>query len=255
MNRIIFTILSGISILIFTACEKEHPGYLFSNEAAYPIDSLVVYTPASQKNMIAEMKATKENFDNTEEGIALNRKKAELNELLRNLQEQYDSLRNEMWDIDDLMYEAEEREDWDEYDRLEAEYNKVRQQWKAVENLKWDVQYQQLPEIDEQIQSAIGNIESEIVLLQRRLENHVAYTTSVIDKIQGTAPLIYTIAGTRAEQGDADRFAPYLSVMGGGRIIVEWDEHIPVGRYVISLYVENEGWKDLLADVYTIIVK
>lgn len=256
MNKLVIIIILGITGLMFTACEEEHPGYLFSSEAAYPIDSLIVLTPASQQQTLKTMQETKTNFEKTEEGKALFQKKTELQTQLADLQDQSDELRDKIWDLEDAAYDAEDAGNFDEADRLWEEREEVRQQKKPIDNAIWSIRYEQIPEIEDQITAAIGNIESEIVLIQRRLEKKTAYTTSIIDKVKGTAPLIYSIAGIKAlDEGDADRFADYVSVMGGGRFIITWDENIPVGRYIISLYVENEGWKNLLPEVFTIIVK
>lgn len=256
MNKIIYTIIGGVIACLFAACEAEHPGYLFSSEAAYPIDSLVVLTPASQQQTLAAMQEIKKNFEKTEEGKILFQKKTELQTQLANLQVQSNELQEKMWDLEDAAYDAEDAGNFDEADLLWEEREKVRQQKKAIDNTAWGIKYEQIPEIEEQIEAAIGNIESEIVLMQRRLDKNVAYTSSVIDKIKGTAPLIYSIAEIKVpDEGDADKFTDYVSVMGGGRFIVEWDENIPVGRYIISLYIENEGWKDLLPEAFTIIVK
>lgn len=255
MKKIIFILLGGVMALLFAACEKENPGYLFTSEASYPIDSLVVQTPARQQAVIDEMNNTIANYENSEAGKVLGDQKKALQKTADEQKAIYDDLRDERDDLMDASDDAYDAGDYDESDRLydlaiakDEEVKAARKEYYATLDL--------IDEIDEQIEAAIGNIETEVVQLQRRLVNGVAYSSSVIDQLQGTAPLIYSIANIEAKgQGNVEKFTPYLSVIGGGRFIVEWDENIPVGRYVISLYVENEGWKNLLPAIFTIIVE
>lgn len=254
MNKPIFKILPAVVLWIFTACEAEHSGYLFSSEAAYPIDSLVVQSPATQQHIIAEMEAAKENFEATEEGQELYRQKEKFLETIDSLNTVIDNLIEELYAIEDQLYELDP--DSDEYAELEREYYRLDAEIRNPEGQVHDIREIYIKDIDKQIAQAIGNIESELVLMRRRLDNHVAYSSSGIDKMDGTAPLIYTIAGIKVEgKGDAGKFSDYVSVMGSGRFLIGWDENIPLGRYVISLYVENEGWKDLLPDVFTVVVE
>ena len=265
MNKIIFTIVWGCLVGLFVACEEENPGYLFSDQAAYPEDSLVVLTPASLKQSIADMKKAKEDFQSTEEGRKLyeqiteleTRKDAEMFILYGEDREPYSYNDGLELTLDDLSWNLNYGDDYLPIkDEAYFAYEAVKTVFDSISGIVWDIDYMYIPDIEEQIKSNIGNIDTEIVLFQRRLDNKVAYTSSSIDQLQGTAPLIYSIAAVKAEgEGDAEKFADYLSVMGSGRFLISWDDDIPVGRYVISLYVENEGWKNLLADVFTVIVK
>lgn len=252
MKKLIIAIILGTVLM---ACEQEQVGYLFSSEAAYPIDSLVVLNAGTLQQTIDGMKEAKDNFEQTEEGKVLYGKIGMFEERADSLQgeetkvrDQRDELTWYIEDYEDVLPEATLDSLWD----LVSELDALR---KEIRNQKWDVQ-DVVDELKKDVEAAIGSIEQDLAVLQRLKDNHATYSTSVIEGIKGTEPLIYSIAEIKViGQGDAGKFAPYLSVMGGGRIVVDWDDKIPPGRYLLSLYVENEGWKYVLKDKYTIIVK
>ena len=58
MKKLIIAIILGTVLM---ACEQEQVGYLFSSEAAYPIDSLVVLNAGTlQQTIDVQNRASKE---------------------------------------------------------------------------------------------------------------------------------------------------------------------------------------------------
>lgn len=237
------------------SCEQEHVGYMLSDEASYPIDSLVVYNAVTLEQTIVKMQDDIEHFQQTEEGKILYAK-------IDAQQFTYDSLMTEVkeWkkkrtDLDDYIGANEDILPEKTVDSLYDLYDSMGPVIQGLERQAREP-LEQIRLLEEEVEAVIGTIGRELADLQSLQKNHATYTTSPIDGVKGTEPLIYTIAEIKViGEGDAVKFAPYLSAMGGGRIVVSWDDQIPVGRYLISLYVENEGWKNLLKDAFTIIVK
>lgn len=252
MKKLIIAILIGAGLM---SCEQEHVGYLLSSEAAYPVDSLVVYNAVTLEQTITKMQDDMEHFQQTEEGKILYEKIAACQFKYDSLMAEAKELKKKRTELDDYIWENEDKLPAEEVERLYELYDSMGSMIQDLEG-QARVPFDQIKLLEEEIEAAIGTISQDLADLQSLQKNHATYTTSPIDGIKGTEPLIYTIAEIKViGEGDAGKFAPYLSVMGGGRIVISWDDKIPVGRYLISLYVENEGWKDLLEDKFTIIVK
>ncbi|MCI6278881.1 MAG: hypothetical protein MR609_03680 [Bacteroidales bacterium] len=82
-----------------------------------------------------------------------------------------------------------------------------------------------------------------------------------IQGVSGTAPVNFEYASVKtSEGGDAAKFAAmqkagHLDVRGGLlRITQEGVRMLPLGAYTISLRVYNEGYSNLLSDVFTFVV-
>ena len=58
-----------------------------------------------------------------------------------------------------------------------------------------------------------------------------------------------------SEGGDAEVFKKEITVRGGGVMELPLYTELPVGRYVVTLKVSNDGYSELLSDVYTFVVK
>lgn len=237
------------------SCEQEHVGYMLSSEASYPVDSLIVYNAVTLEQTIADMQNAMDHFQQTEEGKILYEKIDAQQFAYDSLTTEKNKVKKRRTDLDDYISEHEDILPENTVDSLYALYDALGLVIKDLEKQArepWD----QIKLLKEEVEMAIGTIGKDLADLQVLQKNHATYTTSPIDGIKGTEPLIYTIAEIKViGEGDAGKFAPYLSVMGGGRIVVDWDDKIPIGRYLISLYVENEGWKNLLKDKFTIVVK
>ena len=72
----------------------------------------------------------------------------------------------------------------------------------------------------------------------------------------GNFPLLFEFVSVKAsEGGDAEIFKKEITVRGGGVMELPLYTELPEGRYVVTLKVSNDGYSELLSDVYTFVVK
>lgn len=76
-----------------------------------------------------------------------------------------------------------------------------------------------------------------------------------IEGVQGTQQIYISIKEIKNTDGNGDRLFQYLKVRGDGTFEIPLHHNIPMGRYMISLNLKNEGWSKDLNDCFTIIVK
>ena len=55
--------------------------------------------------------------------------------------------------------------------------------------------------------------------------------------------------------GDAAMFKSFLKIRGGGRMEFPLKVSVPVGHYLVSVRVSNEGYSEVIPDVFTFIVE
>jgi hypothetical protein len=90
----------------------------------------------------------------------------------------------------------------------------------------------------------------------QQVEYNIPWTSTPLEGYEGTQPIYMSIKSIVAEQGgDAEKLKAHLSVRGNGMFSVPVINDIPVGRYKISLNIQNEGYSQDLNDCFTIIVK
>lgn len=86
-----------------------------------------------------------------------------------------------------------------------------------------------------------------------RIEKKYNWISYPIDGVQGTYPMYMTIHTVRTEGGgDVAKFLAEVKVRGDGTFDVPFENGIPVGKYIITLKVENEGYSAVLPDIFTI---
>lgn len=88
-----------------------------------------------------------------------------------------------------------------------------------------------------------------------RKMNNAPWVSPICQGIDGTAPVIFEVIDVTSADGDADMFKSLLHIRGGGRMEFPLQAGVPAGRYVVSLKVSNEGYAELLPDIFTFIVK
>lgn len=249
--RIIIGLLLGW--LAFTGCEGPTVGYMVTEDVSYPIDTIRVmcYSRLQQEIIILNDKVI--HYDQTEEGKVLVGKKAEL----ARMEEEYDRLSSQLEDLLDLIDDAEDAGDYDEADRLLALHAEIRTERKE---LGWDMDdmEDEIEILEEKKAATVGNIDKELVLIQRRINDTIPWTSSPVEGVLGTEPLIYSIERVIGE--DAEKvglFSKYLTIIGGGRMVLNWSkkEELPVGVFTVSIRVTNEGYSRAFYDVMTYIVE
>lgn len=90
-----------------------------------------------------------------------------------------------------------------------------------------------------------------------RHKQNIPWVSTSIEGIDGTQPILISIKDIRALVGSAtfDEIKQYVSVRGDGTFTIPLNHNIPVGRYLVSLAVSNEGYTKYIDDCFTIIVK
>lgn len=253
MNGIKTTISLLLGWLAFTACEGPAVGYLVTEDVSYPIDTIRVMSYSRLEQEIVNLEDKKTNYDQTEEGKVLAGLKAELAEL----EKKYDDLEVSLDSLLDLIYDAEDIEDWDEVDRLTAEREEIRTERKE---LGWELDDREdvIDGLEEIKAQTVGNIDNELVLIRRRINDTIPYTSSPVEGVLGTEPLIYSIERVSGDDaGKVALFSKYLTIIGGGRLVLHWSktEQLPVGMFTVSIRVTNEGYSRAFDDVMTYIVE
>lgn len=88
---------------------------------------------------------------------------------------------------------------------------------------------------------------------KERFEKKAHWVSPAIQGVQGTAPMFVTIHDVRTEGGgDVSKFLKYTTVRGNGQFDVDFENDIPVGKYFVTLKIENEGYNVILTDIFTI---
>lgn len=88
----------------------------------------------------------------------------------------------------------------------------------------------------------------------RREQFRIPWQSVKIEGVQGTMPIRYEIQSINA--GDLDQtIREQFRIKDGGVIELQWDHTVPVGRYIISVNVSNEGHVEILDSLFTVIVK
>lgn len=93
------------------------------------------------------------------------------------------------------------------------------------------------------------------VLDEIRIENNAPWVSDGIQGVEGTLQIFYEIANVRSSDGDAQKMLDELIIRGGGVFNLPLENDVPVGHYLISIRIYNEGYSFIKNDVFTIIVE
>lgn len=82
------------------------------------------------------------------------------------------------------------------------------------------------------------------------------WLSTKIQGVNGTQQIHVQVKGIKSNDGDSNAMSELLTVRGDGMLKLPTDiSSIPVGRYVISLNIYNEGYSQNVDDCFTIIVE
>ena len=84
---------------------------------------------------------------------------------------------------------------------------------------------------------------------------NIPWTSTPMEGVDGTAPIYVSVKSVTSNDGDPEKLKAVLTVKGNGMLNVPCHHDIPVGRYVISLNLSNEGYSKDVDNCFTIIVK
>lgn len=82
-----------------------------------------------------------------------------------------------------------------------------------------------------------------------------SWVSTPIEGVDGTLPIYVSINDIESEDGDISKLKTVLTVRGDGTFEMPLYHDTPVGRYIISLTFENEGYSKNLHNCFTIIVR
>ena len=242
MNKYTLYLPLFFALFALAGCEKEHTGYLFTENARYPIDSLKII------------------------------RYEDYNQEVIRLEEQLNSYSGEILDSLNAYrtIEAEEEKIIEELDRLEGIMNKHGEKLSPdpahlTNGGGGNCLYQIRDRIERKIKALCQEagletpftIARELEKLQKQQALDIPWTTSCIEQLLGTEPITYTLVSIRSDRGEAAAadFGRYLSVIGGGRMYVDAKVNSPAGKYMVSLRVSNEGYSVVLPDIFTFILQ
>lgn len=86
-----------------------------------------------------------------------------------------------------------------------------------------------------------------------RFDKKIHWISSAIQGIDGTSPINITIHSVRTEGGGGvEKFLGSTVLRGNGQFDVDFENDIPIGKYIVSIKVKNEGYTEVLNDIFTI---
>ena len=94
----------------------------------------------------------------------------------------------------------------------------------------------------------------EYIGLISKVEEAIPWSTSTIEGVLGTQPIIYSIADVTSTDGNANLFKEELVMHGGGRMQLPFACKAPKGTYRVAIIIENEGYSHRLDNVFTFII-
>ncbi len=88
-----------------------------------------------------------------------------------------------------------------------------------------------------------------------RIYNVAPWVSPKLQGVIGTNPMTYAIEKVESPDGDAEMFRALLTIRGGGHMEFPLVSDIPVGEYIVSVRVSNEGHSHVLNNIFTFHVK
>lgn len=252
-----------LTLLVLTSCEQEHTGYLFTENAKFPINTLTLFRQESYQNNINRLETqlnsyTGEIADSLQTLQKLEAKEAEIKRKVDSLEKialkeaaAYYAYIEEMGEdarAKELLQKAKEAQD----KQLAKEQVLISQQELVNKNQDKIAELCKAQGLENPI-----DVRQELEKLKKQFESDIPWTTSCIEQLLGTEPIIYTLESLHSDQGEAAAadFAKYLTVIGGGRMYVDTKVNSPAGKYVVSLRVTNDGYSVVLPDAFTFILQ
>lgn len=91
---------------------------------------------------------------------------------------------------------------------------------------------------------------------KEKFEKKSHWVSPAIQGVQGTFPMFMSIHEVKTEGGgDVSKFLKHTKIFGNGRFDVDFENDIPVGNYIVTIKVQNEGYTSIVKDIFIIEVK
>lgn len=89
-----------------------------------------------------------------------------------------------------------------------------------------------------------------------RADKKAHWISPKIQGVQGTAPVIMTIHSVKVEGGgNVSEFLKYTTLRSNGQFDVKYENEIPIGKYIISIKVTNDGYESVLEDIFAVDIR
>ncbi|MDE5610606.1 MAG: hypothetical protein K2I90_01130 [Odoribacter sp.] len=269
MNKSTIYLNFLLILLALTGCEKEHTGYLFTENARFPIDTLriiryedyhreIIQLEAELDNYSEEIRDSLNSYNIIEEQEAviieeLDRLEGIMNKCGAVMDAYLDQFADES-DADPVKLKELEKNTEDAYEAWATYQQEV---YDPVYQIKNNIRKKIIALCQEAGKETPFKLAQDLAILQKQQSLDIPWTTSCIEQLLGTEPIIYTLENLRSDQGEAAAadFAKYLTVIGGGRMYVDTRVNSPAGKYIVSLRVSNDGYSVVLPDVFTFILQ
>ncbi len=256
-------------LFALAGCEKEHTGYLFTEDARYPIDSLKIIRYEDYNKEVIRLEEQLNSYsgeilDSLNAYRAIEAEEAKITEELERLE----GIMNKHGETLNAYLDQFADESDADPARVQELTDNCEKAYEAYATYEAEVYYPVF-RIREQIERKIKalcqeagmetpfTIARELEKLQKQQSLDIPWTTSCIEQLLGTEPITYTLVNIRSDRGEAAAadFGRYLTVIGGGRMYVEARVNSPAGKYIVSLRVSNEGYSVVLPDIFTFILQ
>lgn len=252
-----------LTLFVLASCEKEHTGYLFTENARFPIDNLTLLRQESYQNAVNRLETQLGSYTG---------EIADSLATLQVLEEKENELRKEVDNLEKVALKEAAAyyaylDEVGEDERSQALLQKATEaQNKQLARERVLAAHQQVVKknqdkiaslCEEQDLENPISVKEELEKLKKQFGSDIPWTTSCIEQLLGTEPIIYTLESLRSDQGEeaAADFARYLTVIGGGRMYVDTKVNSPAGKYIVSLRVSNDGYSVVLPDIFTFILQ
>lgn len=256
MRKVTYLLMWGF-LFLFTGCHDITVGYLFSDEAVYPVNKMEIYNIPGK---ITELQGMLDRFN--EEAAPLKAEYDRLNAILTEKTTELETYNKTIISpIEDSLKlasisESKKQELELRLEQVRPVYEAMRVERDAAEQAAWNAQQAVNNKATSIGLASPVLVEKQITELNNRKFYGAPWTTSVIQGVLGTEPLMYDVAGVKNEKAEnAEKFRKYLTAIGGGRLNVDQDVDVPAGEYIVSVRVSNEGRSKVLEDAFTFIVK
>lgn len=249
-----------LSLLVLAACNRPDIGFLETANAAFSMDTLTITRYSNLRNHITglqdlfrrypeEIRTLMEATDALEADYAVKKNKQE---------EMYDECKQLVNKRNNVSSEADKAYWQALLDEAERKYYHWRDTvvWEVEKNIRDNKTLITGKASSLHLDDPYA-VREEIGQLQKQMDRETPWTTAQIEQILGTQPLTYSLAAVKTDNGDAAArdFAGHLTIIGGGRMYVDFRVDSPEGNYTVSLKVENEGHSAILEDVFTFVLQ
>lgn len=269
MNTYTIYLTLFFAFFALAGCEKEHTGYLFTDDARYPIDSLKIIRYEDYNKEVIRLEEqlngySGEILDSLNAYRAIEAEEEKINEELGRLEDIMNKRGEALYAYLD-QFADESDADPERVKELTENAEQAYEVWATYQMEVYDPVYQIRNRIERKIKALCAEagletpfaISRQLEELRKQQSLDIPWTTSCIEQLLGTEPITYTLVNIRSDRGEeaAADFGQYLTVIGGGRMYVDAKVNSPAGKYIVSLRVSNEGYSVVLPDIFTFILQ